>query len=77
MIENEIMQENCLIISDSDKSLLLMCINTYIEKIEFVLKNRKYYGFSSTDFLCSSFEEDLKKLRDLQIKLFSIDVSKD
>lgn len=69
--------DNLIVLNDKDKSLLLTCINSYIEKIDFVLKNRKYY-FYGDDFstlIIDSFKEDKKELIDLREKIFSIEIS--
>lgn len=64
--------EKDLIIDSYDKTLLMHCINTYMEKIEFVLKNARYYGIS--DFIFEDFKRDLIRLKELQIRIFSIDI---
>lgn len=64
--------DNNIIINFQDKTLLMHCINNYIEKIEFVLRNSKYYFMD--DFLIRSFKDDLKRLKKLIIDLFSIDI---
>lgn len=61
-----------IIIDSYDKTLLMHCINNYIEKIEFVLRNSKYYFMDN--FLIESFKNDLIRLKKLQIQLFSIDI---
>ena len=57
-------------LSDNEKSLLMNSVNCYKEKIEFILKNSKYYLISSS--IISDFEEDLERIDVLQKKLFSI-----
>ena len=54
-------------LSDNEKSLLLSCINSYLEKIDFILKNSRYY-FSNNAFgksIIDDFKSDRKKLVNL------------
>lgn len=66
------MNEN-LIMDSYDKNLLMNCINSSIEKIEFVLRNASFYGINS--FIIESFKDDLTRLKKLQIQIFSIEIT--
>lgn len=57
-------------ITNYDKTLLLHCINCYMEKIEFVLKNSEYYNIDHIIF--KDLKRDLMLLKDLQIRFCSI-----
>lgn len=69
--------ENLRKLNDNDKALLLSCINSYIEKIDFILKNRKYYFLDSVfnKSIIDDFEKDRENLLDLREKIFLIDIS--
>lgn len=60
-------------ITYDDYQLLLASINCYIDKIEFNLKNSKYYFFG--DFERSFYKKDLSKLKELREKIYSFDIN--
>lgn len=60
------------LITYEEKSLLMHCINTYLEKLDFVIKNGKYYCTGS--FVIKDLENDYKKLVELQKKIFLIEI---
>ena len=55
-----------------EKSLLLTSINNYIEKIEFLLKNRQFYCIDS--IVVNDFKKDLKYLKDLRLRIFLYEI---
>ena len=50
-------------ITDYDKTLLLHSINCYMEKIEFVLKNSKFYN--TDEIIFNDLKNDLTLLKEL------------
>lgn len=61
-------------ITDYDKTLLLHSINCYMEKIEFVLNNSKFYN--TDEIIFNDLKNDLTLLKDLQLRVCSIEVKK-
>ena len=59
-------------ITDYDKTLLLHSINCYMEKIEFVLKNSKFYN--TDEIIFNDLKNDLTPLKDLQLRVCSIEL---
>lgn len=59
-------------LTNEEKSLLLHCINSYMEKTLFVMHNKKYYCVN--DFVFRGLEDDMVLLKNLQLKIFSIDI---
>lgn len=59
-------------ITDYDKTLLLHSINCYMEKIEFVLKNSKFYN--TDEIIFNDLKNDLTLLKDLQLRVCSIEL---
>ena len=55
---------------DRDKQLLLFSVNNYLDKLNFVFKNWKYY--LSSDLTLSLLKSDYKDLKKLRDKLFAI-----
>lgn len=61
-------------LSSDDKALLLLCINCYLDKMNFVLNNRRYY-LNTSNFIFDIFEQDINRLCLLRDKLCSFDNS--
>lgn len=61
-------------ITNYDKTLLLHSINCYMEKIEFVLNNSKFYN--TDEIIFNDLKNDLMLLKDLQLRVCSIEVKK-
>lgn len=66
------MEEFDHLITYEEKSLLLHCINTYLEKLDFVINNSKY--FCTSDFVIIDLKSDREKLKKLQKKIFLVEV---
>lgn len=61
-------------LTNKEKSIILHSLTLYMEKLEFVLKNRKYYDVDmfTIDLLKSDYE-DIIKLRDKFFSVYSIE----
>ncbi len=62
-------------VTSYEKELLLMAINSYIEKINFVVDSNNYYFVDSS--VIKSFKRDRDVLYMLQKKFFTIEIIED
>ena len=58
--------------SNYEKTLLLTAIHNYKDKIRFILKNKDLLMLDS--FVVNDFKKDLKYLKDLELRIFSIEI---
>lgn len=61
-----------IFLSDKDLQFVLHSISIYLEKLDFVFKNKKYYTVS--DLTISMLEDDYKQLDDLRKRLSLIEL---
>lgn len=61
-------------LTEKEKSIILHSLTVYMEKLDFVFKNSKYYDIDSltVSFLKTDYE-DIIKLRDKFFSIYTID----
>lgn len=59
-------------ISEKEKKLILHCINIYLEKLDFIFKNCKFYNIDN--FTISLLKDDYNNLVNLRSKISLIEI---